>query len=235
MQFFFKKLFSERRDTTVRELQNIGLLWAKVPMFCIESTDVCIKEVRCFCCPIKGKAWTTDVIDLAGDNRLMCCRWTTRDNTWGMHLEIDAPRIVPVVRWPSVCLLLIFTTTYTIQTMFSFSHMGKAKPTKNRERYHTLEQREHNPNLFGLCRFVTEQGGSQACLSYAESWQRKTKARRKAKPTCLDFAMARTDERSMSRDELAQSMPCKEEEDKVKTKEEIQLCFVRLFMWLPMM
>ena len=35
--------------------------------------------------------------------------------------------------------------------------------------------------------------------------------------------------------ELAQSMPCKEEEDKVKTKEEIQLCFVRLFMWLPMM
>ena len=53
--------------------------------------------------------------------------------------------------------------------------------------------------------------------------------------SCLDYAMARTDERSMSRDELAQSMPCKEEEDKVKTKEEIQLCFVRLFMWLPMM
>ena len=32
----------------VRELQNIRLLWAKVRMFCIKSTDVCIKEVRCF-------------------------------------------------------------------------------------------------------------------------------------------------------------------------------------------
>ena len=29
-------------------LKNIGLLWAKVRMFCIESTDVCLKEVRCF-------------------------------------------------------------------------------------------------------------------------------------------------------------------------------------------
>ena len=42
-------------------------------------------------------------------------------------------------------------------------------------------------------------------------------------PTCSIYAMARTDERSMSRDELAQSMPCEEEEDKVKTKDEIQL------------
>ena len=41
--------------------------------------------------------------------------------------------------------------------------------------------------------------------------------------SCLDYAMARTDERSMSRDELAQSMPCEEEKDEVKTKDEIQL------------
>ena len=44
---FFKKLFSERRDTTVRELQNIGLLWAKygcyaskVRMFASKKSDV---------------------------------------------------------------------------------------------------------------------------------------------------------------------------------------------------
>ena len=42
--------------------------------------------------------------------------------------------------------------------------------------------------------------------------------RKKPKPTCSIYAMARSDERSMSRDELAQSMPCEEEEDKVKTK-----------------
>ncbi len=65
---FFKKLFSERRDTTVRELQNIGLLWAKVRMFCIESTDVCIKEVRCFCFPTRWKAWNTDIADLVEEN-----------------------------------------------------------------------------------------------------------------------------------------------------------------------
>ena len=35
----------------VSEIQNIGLLWAKVRMFCIESTDVCLKEVRCFYFP----------------------------------------------------------------------------------------------------------------------------------------------------------------------------------------
>ena len=29
-------------------LKNIGLLWAKVRMFCIESTDVYLKEVRSF-------------------------------------------------------------------------------------------------------------------------------------------------------------------------------------------
>ena len=68
MQFFFKKLFSERRDTTVRELQNIGLLWAKVRMLCIESTDVCIKEVRCFCFPTRWKAWNTDIADLVEEN-----------------------------------------------------------------------------------------------------------------------------------------------------------------------
>ena len=48
-------------------------------------------------------------------------------------------------------------------------------------------------------------------------------AEEKGEANCLDYAMARTDERSMSRDELAQSMPCEEEEDKVKTKDEIQL------------
>ena len=37
--------------TIFRKKQNIGLLWAKVRMFCIESTDVCLKEVRCFCFP----------------------------------------------------------------------------------------------------------------------------------------------------------------------------------------
>ena len=37
----------------VRKLQNIGLLWAKVRMFYIKSTDVCLKEVRCFCFPEK--------------------------------------------------------------------------------------------------------------------------------------------------------------------------------------
>ena len=31
-----------------RKKQNIGLLWTKVRMFCIESTEVCPKEVRCF-------------------------------------------------------------------------------------------------------------------------------------------------------------------------------------------
>ena len=35
----------------VRKRQNIGLLGAKVPMFGIESTDVCLKEVRCFLVP----------------------------------------------------------------------------------------------------------------------------------------------------------------------------------------
>ena len=30
------------------ENENIGLLWSKVPMFCLESTEVFVKEVRCF-------------------------------------------------------------------------------------------------------------------------------------------------------------------------------------------
>ena len=38
-------------DVAVRKMQNIGLLWAKVRMFCLKSTDVFIKEVRCFCFP----------------------------------------------------------------------------------------------------------------------------------------------------------------------------------------
>ena len=36
-------------------LKNIGLLWAKVRMFCIESTDVYLKEVRCFWFPKRKK------------------------------------------------------------------------------------------------------------------------------------------------------------------------------------
>ena len=35
----------------VRKVQNIGLLWAKVRMFCPKTTDVFIEEVRCFCFP----------------------------------------------------------------------------------------------------------------------------------------------------------------------------------------
>ena len=35
-------------------MQNIGLLEAKVRMFGIESTDVYLKEARCFCFPKKG-------------------------------------------------------------------------------------------------------------------------------------------------------------------------------------
>ena len=31
------------------EPKNIGLLWAKVRRFCIKSTEVLCKEVRCFC------------------------------------------------------------------------------------------------------------------------------------------------------------------------------------------
>ena len=36
----------------IQEIKNIGLLWAKVPMFCLKSTDVSIKEVRCFQFPV---------------------------------------------------------------------------------------------------------------------------------------------------------------------------------------
>ena len=50
-RFFTETFFSERRDTTVRKMQNIGLLQAKVRRFCLESTEVCIKEVRCFYFP----------------------------------------------------------------------------------------------------------------------------------------------------------------------------------------
>ena len=35
---------------------------------------------------------------------------------------------------------------------------AEAKPTINREQYQALEQRAQKPNLFGLCRVVTEQG-----------------------------------------------------------------------------
>ena len=35
----------------VRKSKNIGLLEGKVPMFCLENTEVCLKEVRCFLFP----------------------------------------------------------------------------------------------------------------------------------------------------------------------------------------
>ena len=34
------------------EIRNIGLLWAKVRRFCLKSTDVLCKEVRCFGIPV---------------------------------------------------------------------------------------------------------------------------------------------------------------------------------------
>ena len=34
------------------EIKNIGLLGAKVPRFCLKSTEVSIKEVRCFRFPV---------------------------------------------------------------------------------------------------------------------------------------------------------------------------------------
>ena len=37
----------------VSEIKNIGLLWAKVRRFCPKSTEVSIKEVRCFHFPEK--------------------------------------------------------------------------------------------------------------------------------------------------------------------------------------
>ena len=37
-----------------RKMQNIGLLEAKVRRFCPKSTEVYLKEVRCFCFPKKG-------------------------------------------------------------------------------------------------------------------------------------------------------------------------------------
>ena len=46
-------------DVAVRKMQNIGLLWAKVRMFCLKSTDVFIKEVRCFCFPGKSQLQKT--------------------------------------------------------------------------------------------------------------------------------------------------------------------------------
>ena len=48
---FSKTFFVEEREAVVRKQQNIGLLWAKLRMFCFKSTDVFIKEVRCFCIP----------------------------------------------------------------------------------------------------------------------------------------------------------------------------------------
>ena len=41
----------KRKKLAFPENENIGLLWSKVPMFCLESTDVSFKEVRCFWFP----------------------------------------------------------------------------------------------------------------------------------------------------------------------------------------
>ena len=49
---FSKTFFVEgESETTVRKVQDIGLLWTKVRMFGFKSTDVFIEEVRCFCFP----------------------------------------------------------------------------------------------------------------------------------------------------------------------------------------
>ena len=42
-----------RAPCCVSEIKNIGLLWAKVRRFCPKSTEVSIKEVRCFHFPEK--------------------------------------------------------------------------------------------------------------------------------------------------------------------------------------
>ena len=51
--------------------------------------------------------------------------------------------------------------------------------------------------------------------------------------TCLSFGMARPDERSMSRVEFTPTMPCKEEGDKVKTKDEIQHNDTTRYKYIP--
>ena len=49
---FFKNFFwGGGMEEVSRERQNIGLLWGKVPMFCLKSTDVYAQEVRCFLNP----------------------------------------------------------------------------------------------------------------------------------------------------------------------------------------
>ena len=40
------------------EIENIGLLWANVPRFCLESTEVSIKEVRCFRFPVPSLSYS---------------------------------------------------------------------------------------------------------------------------------------------------------------------------------
>ena len=47
----FSKTFLRESEVAVRKEQNIGLLWAKVRMFCPKTTDVFIEEVRWFCFP----------------------------------------------------------------------------------------------------------------------------------------------------------------------------------------
>ena len=42
------RLSEKEKKLAFPENENIGLLWSKVPMFCLESTDVSFKEVRCF-------------------------------------------------------------------------------------------------------------------------------------------------------------------------------------------
>ena len=58
--------------------------------------------------------------------------------------------------------------------------------------------------MLELCRVATEEG----------------EAKEEGEASCLDYAMARIDERSMSR--ASNSFECKEIEDNVKTKDEIQ-------------
>ena len=58
--FFQKTFFGEERYNgpgVAKHRTSLG-----------ESTDVCIKEVRCFCFPTRWKAWNTDIADLVEEN-----------------------------------------------------------------------------------------------------------------------------------------------------------------------
>ena len=49
--WFLPETSQKRTEKGLFSQKNIGLLYAKVRRFFLESTEVCIKEVRCFCFP----------------------------------------------------------------------------------------------------------------------------------------------------------------------------------------